>query len=197
MSSEERRSVENGIWLCQNCAKLIDNDVGRFTVVVLRDWKAKSEARALAALAGGALADAELAAAAEVELIRRNVLINAEQHLYRLEVVATNRAAQPLGDYHVDLEFPRAVVIAPEQHPLYVSNRSSLDIAFFRYAATARKHVIYPGDSAPLITLDYEMNDALFRRQGCFFQLPVVASLYCGGAAPVVVEIPFEQLQCF
>ena len=50
MSSEERRSVENGIWLCQNCAKLIDNDEGRFTVVVLRDWKAKSESRALAAL---------------------------------------------------------------------------------------------------------------------------------------------------
>lgn len=26
MSSEERKSIENGIWLCQDCAKLIDSD---------------------------------------------------------------------------------------------------------------------------------------------------------------------------
>jgi len=24
MSTEERKSIENGVWLCQNCAKLID-----------------------------------------------------------------------------------------------------------------------------------------------------------------------------
>jgi hypothetical protein len=197
MSSEERRSVDNGIWLCQNCAKLIDNDEGRFTVMVLREWKTKSETRALAALAGAPPADAELAAAAEVALRRRNVSINAEQHNYRLEVVATNLAGRPLGDYHVDLQFPNAVVSAPEQHPLYVPNRSSPEVAFFRYAATAPKHAIYPGDSAALITLDYEMNTALFSRRDHLLQLPVVASLYCGGAAPVVVETPFEQLQCF
>ena len=132
-----------------------------------------------------------------MDLRRRNVSINAEHHHYRLEVVATNLAVRPLRDYHVDLEFPKAAVIAAEQHPLYVSNRSSPDIAFFRYVATAPKHAIYPGDSVALITLDYEMSDALFRRQHSFFQLPVVASLYCGGAAPVVVEIRFEQLQCF
>ena len=26
LTSEERKSSENGIWLCQNCAKLVDND---------------------------------------------------------------------------------------------------------------------------------------------------------------------------
>lgn len=26
LSPEERRCPENGIWLCQNCAKLVDND---------------------------------------------------------------------------------------------------------------------------------------------------------------------------
>jgi hypothetical protein len=26
LSSEQRKSPDNGIWLCQNCAKLVDND---------------------------------------------------------------------------------------------------------------------------------------------------------------------------
>jgi hypothetical protein len=43
MSSEQRSSIENGIWLCQNCAKLIDNDPERFTVGILFQWKNLSE----------------------------------------------------------------------------------------------------------------------------------------------------------
>lgn len=45
-SSEERSAASNGIWFCQNCAKLIDNDVVRFSVEVLRKWKAEAEAEA-------------------------------------------------------------------------------------------------------------------------------------------------------
>lgn len=43
LSSEERKSSENGIWLCQDCAKLIDNDEQRYNVDVLRKWKKSSE----------------------------------------------------------------------------------------------------------------------------------------------------------
>jgi hypothetical protein len=39
LSSEVRRSAENGIWLCQNHAKLVDGDDGRYTVEYLREWK--------------------------------------------------------------------------------------------------------------------------------------------------------------
>jgi hypothetical protein len=46
LSPEERSGHENGIWLCQNCAKLIDNDPARFTVDVLRKWKSGAEAEA-------------------------------------------------------------------------------------------------------------------------------------------------------
>lgn len=35
-TEEERRSFDNGIWLCANCARLIDADVERFTAEVLR-----------------------------------------------------------------------------------------------------------------------------------------------------------------
>lgn len=46
LSPEERRGADNGIWLCQNCAKLVDNDPSRFTAAVLREWKARAEALA-------------------------------------------------------------------------------------------------------------------------------------------------------
>ena len=32
MSAKERGSATNGLWLCQSCAKLVDNDAARFTV---------------------------------------------------------------------------------------------------------------------------------------------------------------------
>src|SRR6266404_5834247 len=42
-----RQSIENGIWLCQDCGKLVDNDAQRYSVEVLRNWKASAEELAL------------------------------------------------------------------------------------------------------------------------------------------------------
>jgi hypothetical protein len=47
LTPEERSSPENGLWLCQNCAKLNDNDPSRFPEHLLRHWKATAEANAL------------------------------------------------------------------------------------------------------------------------------------------------------
>lgn len=47
LSPEQRKSIDNGIWLCQNCAKLVDNDEQRYTVDLLRQWKQLSEQAAL------------------------------------------------------------------------------------------------------------------------------------------------------
>lgn len=47
LSSEERKSICNGVWLCQNCAKLVDNDEQRYTTDLLIDWKRLSEQAAL------------------------------------------------------------------------------------------------------------------------------------------------------
>jgi hypothetical protein len=43
---EERSAPSNGIWLCQNDGKLVDNDEARFTVDVLMKWKSDAEAEA-------------------------------------------------------------------------------------------------------------------------------------------------------
>jgi hypothetical protein len=39
LTSEQRCSATNGIWLCQNCAKLADNDETQFPTDVLKAWK--------------------------------------------------------------------------------------------------------------------------------------------------------------
>lgn len=46
MSSEQRGKPENGIWLCQTHAKLIDNDTYRYSVDVLQRWKTDAERQA-------------------------------------------------------------------------------------------------------------------------------------------------------
>jgi hypothetical protein len=43
---EERSGPSNGLWLCQNCAKLVDNDPARFTTDLLLQWKSTAEADA-------------------------------------------------------------------------------------------------------------------------------------------------------
>jgi len=52
LTPEERKSIDNGIWLCSKCAKLIDSDTDRYTVQLLRDWKRLSEEAALLEIEG-------------------------------------------------------------------------------------------------------------------------------------------------
>ena len=47
LSSSDRISPHNGIWLCQNCAKLIDSDPIRYTRELLLQWKQDAEERAI------------------------------------------------------------------------------------------------------------------------------------------------------
>jgi hypothetical protein len=46
----QRSAPENGIWLCQTCGKLVDNDQSRYSVSTLREWKRLAEASAVRAL---------------------------------------------------------------------------------------------------------------------------------------------------
>ncbi len=42
-----RRNINNAIWLCQGCAKLVDNDPARFSATTLQGWKINAENDAL------------------------------------------------------------------------------------------------------------------------------------------------------
>jgi hypothetical protein len=58
LTSEQRSSLENGIWLCQKCGKLIDNEPTRYTVETLREWKKQAEQNALHAVESGSRVEA-------------------------------------------------------------------------------------------------------------------------------------------
>lgn len=46
LTPAERSGISNAIWLCQNCAKLIDTDPARFSEGVLLKWKRDAELEA-------------------------------------------------------------------------------------------------------------------------------------------------------
>lgn len=50
MTSDERKSPQNGIWLCQTCAKLIDSDPDFYSKEKLYYWKCLAESRSMAEL---------------------------------------------------------------------------------------------------------------------------------------------------
>jgi len=50
LTPEERKSATNGIWLCQTCGKLVDNDEVRYPISRLRQWKQRSEEITLAVI---------------------------------------------------------------------------------------------------------------------------------------------------
>lgn len=47
LTPEQRKSAQNGIWLCQIHGKMVDNDEEHYTEAMLRSWKAAAEALAL------------------------------------------------------------------------------------------------------------------------------------------------------
>jgi hypothetical protein len=47
LTLEERKGIGNGIWLCQSCGKLVDNDETRYTKEMLLTWKHDAEQEAL------------------------------------------------------------------------------------------------------------------------------------------------------
>jgi hypothetical protein len=51
-AADDRASIDNAIWLCQTCAKLVDSDVDAFSVSRLRRWKVEAEAETLRSLNG-------------------------------------------------------------------------------------------------------------------------------------------------
>lgn len=62
VTKEERRSISNGIWLCQNHARLIDVDVEAYPVRLLREWKVLALKRAAAMVGQKSITEQEMRA---------------------------------------------------------------------------------------------------------------------------------------
>lgn len=205
LSSEQRESGENGIWLCQNCAKLIDSDPERYSVEVLRAWKANAEASALAELEGETPPQAiDFSAEMDVSYVKKE--ITGERHDYSLQVTLTNCGTEPLGSYHIDLTMPALVVSNPAAQSLYVPEKSSREVAFFR-VSSRKEQQIFPGDTKLIMSISYYVDEEIYQRNFWrlsngrdgrdLFKEPVRATLYHHGFRPITLERCFRDFQIF
>ncbi len=72
IDEEQRKHIENGIWLCSNCATLIDKDEKKYTVDLLRDWKQTAEMESRQKLAVMPTPRAQLRPVLEADLISKS-----------------------------------------------------------------------------------------------------------------------------
>lgn len=198
ISSEERRSIKNGIWLCQNCAKLIDNDPYRYRVELLLRWRTEAEQAAHAAIEGreeNQVRDGF----AELELSWKARHRSTDRHDYDFFVLVRNLGTEALDPYHVDVEFPRKVMHQPHNYPTYVARRSTEDTVFLRMVSERDRpgETIYPGDDKVVLKLEYFMTHQIYFDRGALFNHPVRATLYQNGFRPVSVERIFDDFQEF
>lgn len=200
LTPEQRGSVTNGIWLCQNCAKLVDNDIELYKVKVLLDWKNLAETSALSDLNGDInfqVQSSPVIDIAKVSFSWKRLLITSDLHKYKIETIVHNVGNKPLKDYHLDFTFPTAVIEQPDNHSLFVPNRSDDLSSLFRYIARDQKDIIYPGDKVVLITLEYHMTTTLYWIHDKLFMSPIKASLYCENEQEFLIEDTFAEFQCF
>ena len=198
LTSDQRRAAENGIWLCQNHAKLVDNDASRYTVDELREWKRDAEAAALAELEGVPRSATMNDAALEMTFKKTShtPVMYPTRHDYLLTLVVRNLGHERMTGYHVDLEMPARVLVDPKKDPRYEIHRSNPMRAFFR--AVGKE--LFPGDGAPALAIPYFVDDQLFyniHNAPHVFKELVTATLYRPGLPPISVERPFEELQIF
>jgi hypothetical protein len=190
-----------------NCAKLIDNDPDRYSAEVIRDWKARAEASALAELEGkAAQLPADLSAEIDVSYVKKR--ITGERHDYCLQVTLTNRGTEPLGAYHIDLTMPALVVSTLQARPLYVQENSTPDVAFFRVSSGSGEQRIYPGDTKLVMSISYYVDTDMYsknlfrgwtnRRSGRdLFEQSVKVTFYHYGFRPLTLERRFGDFQVF
>jgi hypothetical protein len=198
LSSEQRQAIENAIWLCQNCAKLIDNDPVRYTVSKLLEWKTGAESSAQADIEGRARQELPVATLT-LELSYRKERIEGEHHDYMLQVHLTNTGVAPLGPYYIDVKMPAMIVHKAETQLLYVQSRSDHHVAHFRVDSQRdrRGEVIYPGDKQLVMTVHYFMDDNTYRARGQLFAQQVTATCYRQDFPPATTTRTFGELQVF
>lgn len=129
-----------------------------------------------------------------IEYKKRN--ITQKRHDYELILLLTNRGTESISQYHVDLEFPLALLDQPNNNVHFIPNRSSHSIGFFR--TTQNMHgQVFPGDILQIMSVQYYVDRRIFMYQQELLREMVRAKLYIGGAEPQVFEKSMVELQVF
>jgi hypothetical protein len=105
LTEEQRTSIENGIWLCQSCSKLVDSDLGIYTTVLLKQWKQVAEGKAAEQLNKQmSLGGIPFAGANGFEEIPQNGFFEKEFHSQKLRFFLQGSLL------HVEQELPDGVI---------------------------------------------------------------------------------------
>lgn len=198
LTSDERKSPDNGIWLCQNCAKLVDNDANRYTVELLKEWKRASESAALYELEGmTSVSELGLENQIDLEIKYHKKSMGTYRHDYLLEIKVTNLGSDTIKKYHLDLEFPAPVVEKNNVNKFLVNERCDGTTCFFRAIYPDETDAIYPGDTKSIMTFPYFIDNDLYMNRGGLLEQFVKGTFYRSGFDPLSIEKPFKELQFF
>lgn len=140
LTPEERQGHENAIWLCQTCAKLVDNDTARFTANLVREWKEKAEVDALLRIGKPVGTYPRDNVTDLTDLLRRVQSGSEKTSVYLAEALAhacqsrlaplEEFAARELRGWYGHLDFPRPPY---RVSPVYVSLDRRLDLEHFHW----------------------------------------------------------------
>jgi len=137
--------------------------------------------------------NSELSGSIEYEKVK----INMHRHVYRLIVFIKNYGKSVIEKFHVDLEFPTALIDNPKEHPLFIQDRSNEKVSFFRYTSKNYGNPLYPGDTIRAFNLLYIVDDVIYRDKQSIFKDVARASFYIEGRKPRVIEKSIAQLQVY
>ena len=121
-----------------------------------------------------------------------------DQHNYRLVVNLRNGGQTRIDKYHLDVLFPTGLLQPHVHYALELPARRTATHSLFRVTTeTNQANVLYPGDSNPVLTIDYCVNREIFQHRPQLLKEIVTATLYVEGHSPLVVEKSMSELQTF
>ena len=110
LSTTERKSAENGIWLCQSCAKLVDSDPNKYTVEQLKRWKSVAEQRATKALENPRIVNfgPDFADTLLVVVVQQDTFLPKASHLARGKIARRRISIESIHANRtlIDTQFP-------------------------------------------------------------------------------------------
>jgi hypothetical protein len=122
MSPRERKSIDNARWLCQNCAKLIDSDVLKYSPATLYSWKKQSEERALRDISSASLSTESILPYSTADLSAREIIELGENNRFHgdsndLKNLATRCAIAAIDGLQVRFDIRLLPTVLSRQPP--------------------------------------------------------------------------------
>lgn len=165
LTPNERRHIDNGIWLCQTCGKLIDSDCTRYSVELLKEWKTQAEKAALSEVNGSTLADDSGAnLAISISPVSYSVVPSLKSDKRRLKVkiaiTSQNSKASDEGAMNLTIAYPLTFGSSTQELFRFADFRSEIGLRLRGYGdheiphaqsmripwGRGRGTVIFPGE---------------------------------------------------